>query len=74
MHAGWHKSAIAVVDQAGAAVPRVEGLIEVLGAADAERYPLQRSRMPADSQAKRAAAEGQMAWSQQYPARGEPTI
>ena len=38
-------TAIAVVDRAGAAVPRVEGLIEVLGAADAERHSLQRRQI-----------------------------
>ena len=34
-------TAIAVVDRASTAVPRVQGLVEVLGAADAERYSLQ---------------------------------
>ncbi len=38
-------TAIAVVDRAGTAVPRVEGLVEVLGAADAERHPLQRRQI-----------------------------
>ncbi len=38
-------TAVAVVDRAGAAVPGVQGLVEVLGAADAERHPFQRGQV-----------------------------
>ena len=38
-------TAVAVVDRAGAAVPGVQGLVEVLGTADAERHPFQRRQV-----------------------------
>ncbi|MNC16889.1 hypothetical protein D3C75_647540 [compost metagenome] len=38
-------TAVAVVDRAGAAVPGVQGLVEMLGAADAERHSLQRRQI-----------------------------
>ncbi len=40
-------TAVAVVDRAGAAVPGMEGLIEVLGTADAEWHPSSAARLMA---------------------------
>ncbi|MNC19285.1 hypothetical protein D3C75_672140 [compost metagenome] len=59
-------TAVAVVDRAGAAVPGVQGLVEVLGAADAERYPLQRRQIDGIGADAPLAEEGAGAKTQRF--------